>query len=233
MIRWKAACFVLAVLLVCLGGCVLPPVEIAAQFAVSPSSGVSPLVVTFDASASHITEGVISSYAWDFGDGTTGQGMITAHRYAVEEERTYTVTLRITDQHGNQAAAHQSINVSPSPVASQAPRIEFVWPFHYDASGDDAANLNDEYFALQNKGDQTVDLSGWTVSNERGVTYQIPSGTSLLPNAVLYIHSGDGSNSDTILYWNAIAPVWNNDGDIAFLSNREGLIVAIYPYYPC
>ena len=173
------------------------------------------------------------TYAWDFGDGTTGQGMITAHRYAVEEERTYTVTLRIADQHGNQATAHQSISVSPSPVASKAPRIEFVWPFHYDASGDDAANLNDEYFALQNKGDQTVDLSGWTVSNERGVTYRIPSGTSLLPNAVLYIHSGDGSNSDTILYWNAIAPVWNNDGDIAFLSNREGLIVAIYPYYPC
>ena len=211
----------------------LPPADIFAQFTVSPESGVSPLVVTFSASASYVTQGAISSYAWDFGDGTTGQGMTTAHLYEIEEDTTFIVTLLITDQAGNHATAHRSIDVFPAPASSEETAIAFVWPFHYDASGDDAANLNDEYFALQNQGYQTVDLSDWTVSNERGVTYRIPPGTTLAPNEILYIHSGVGSDSDTILFWNAIAPVWNNDGDIAFLSNGEGLIVTVYPYYPC
>ena len=55
----------------------------------------------------------------------------------------------------------------------------------------------------------------------------------LSPNAVLYIHSGAGANSASVQYWNAIEPIWSNDGDIAVLRDSEGFIVSIYPYYPC
>ena len=99
-------------------------------------------------------------------------------------------------------------------------------------SGDDAANLNDEYFALQNTGDEAIDLSGWTVGNERGATYRIPNGVSLAPNAVITIHSGSGQNTASVLYWNASEPMWN-DYDLAILRDATGMIIDHYFIQAC
>lgn len=52
--------------------------------------------VFFDASGS---SGNIASYKWDFGDGTTGTGVICSHSYY--ETGTYTVNLTATDAAGN------------------------------------------------------------------------------------------------------------------------------------
>ena len=204
-----------------------------ADFTASPITGISSFVVTFNASASQASNGVIVEYSWDFGDGTTGSGITVGHKYQTDVGRTFAVVLQITDHLGQQATATGEISVlAPVDDEDQA-SVEFIWPFHYDASGDDAANLNDEYFALQNTGAETVDLSGWTVENERGVTFQIPQGIMLSPNAVLYIHSGNGSNSSSILYWQASEPVWSNNKDIAVLRNTEGNIVDVYGYGGC
>lgn len=53
------------------------------------------LNVTFDASQS---TGSVVEYIWEFGDGTTGTGQQVTHEFA---PGTYSVTLRVTDQHGN------------------------------------------------------------------------------------------------------------------------------------
>jgi len=212
---------------------VAPDLLPIADFTANPTTGISSLVVTFDASASQPPNGVIVEYSWDFGDGTTGSGMTVGHTYQTDVRRTFAVVLRITDHLGQKATATGEISMlAPIDDEDQA-SVEFIWPFHYDASGDDAANLNDEYFALQNTGEETVDLSGWTVENERGVTYQVPQGITLSPNAVLYIHSGNGSNSSSILYWQASEPVWSNNKDIAVLRNAEGRIVDVYGYGGC
>ena len=216
-----------------MGGCVTPALLPIAAFTHSPMSGESPLIVTFDASGSQAPDGAIAEYVWDFGDGTTGRGMITAHSYQTDVERTFTVTLQITDHLGQQAATTVEVDVQTPAGEAEDISVEFVWPFHYDASGDDAANLNDEYFTLQNTSEETTDLSGWTVENERGVTYQIPRGITLSPDAVLYVHSGNGSNTSNILYWNASEPVWSNSMDIAVLRNAEGNIVNVYGYGGC
>ena len=216
-----------------MGGCVAPALLPVASFTLSPDSGLSPLAVTLNASGSQSPNRVIAEYAWDFGDGSTGLGMIVAHSYQTIEERTFTVTLEITDHLGERASITDEVTVQAPANSSWEPSIEFVWPFHHDASGDDAANLNDEYCTLQNTGDTTVDLSRWTVENERGVVFRIPNGVTLAPNAVITIHSGSGQNTANVLYWNASEPVWNSNGDLATLRNAQGAIIDFYSITSC
>lgn len=52
--------------------------------------------VSFDGSYSHVSDGTaITSYQWDFGDGTKGEGVQTAHTY--QSSNRYTATLTVTD----------------------------------------------------------------------------------------------------------------------------------------
>ena len=46
------------------------------------TSTASDLVVAFDGSASADSDGTLASYAWDFGDGSTGTGVSPSHTYA-------------------------------------------------------------------------------------------------------------------------------------------------------
>ena len=57
-----------------------------------PYSGIAGTPVSFNASKS---SGTILSYAWDYGDGTTGSGPGTTHVYL--KEGSYRVTLHVTD----------------------------------------------------------------------------------------------------------------------------------------
>jgi hypothetical protein len=47
------------------------------------------------------------------------------------------------------------------------------------------------------------------------------------------VHSGAGTNTEAILYWNAVEPVWNNTTDIAILYNALHDIVDVYAYASC
>ncbi len=72
-----------------------PPV---ASFTYEPIDPLRNQNVSFDASASIPDGGSIVSYMWDFGDGTTGSGIIVKHAYT--ENGDYTVTLNVTDSEG-------------------------------------------------------------------------------------------------------------------------------------
>ncbi|MFM7069525.1 MAG: PKD domain-containing protein [Actinomycetes bacterium] len=63
----------------------------------TPQSGSRPLTVNFSGSSSADPDGTLVSYAWNFGDGTSGSGMLTSHVYAVGN---YTATLTVTDDNG-------------------------------------------------------------------------------------------------------------------------------------
>ncbi len=54
--------------------------------------------VTFDGSNSYDPDGTVTSYAWNFGDDSTGSGVIATHKYT--RTGTYTVTLTVTDNLG-------------------------------------------------------------------------------------------------------------------------------------
>ena len=53
------------------------------------------LTCAFSSIGSHDSDGGLESYAWSFGDGSTGTGSSPSHTYA--EEGTYTVELTVTD----------------------------------------------------------------------------------------------------------------------------------------
>ena len=65
--------------------------------------------MSFDASGSSDNVGIVS-YEWDFGDGNTGTGLITAHVYT--EPGIYTVTLTVRDATGNVDTGSRTITVN-------------------------------------------------------------------------------------------------------------------------
>ena len=96
---------------------------------------------------------------------------------------------------------------------------------HADAEGDDRENLTDEYLTFENAGEETLDLSGWTVTDEAGKRYTFPDGTTLAPGERVTLHTGSGEDTDTDLYWGASGPVWNNDGDTVTVRAADGTVV--------
>lgn len=87
----------------------------------STSRGYAPLSVTFDAAQSVDPDGQINSYTWNFGDGSTGTGVSTTHSYT--QPAVYTVTLRVTDNMGNnsQIASHTVTVLDPDTITVPEP----------------------------------------------------------------------------------------------------------------
>ena len=84
-----------------------------AVFSATPLSGIAPLTVDFDATASTDPDGTITAYSWDFGDGNSETGVTTSHTFDIQG--TYNVTLTVTDNNDNTATVTTTITVNPEP----------------------------------------------------------------------------------------------------------------------
>ncbi len=92
--------------------------------------------VRFNGASSGDVDGTISSYSWNFGDGSTGSGTTPSHLYS--SYGTYTVTLTVTDSDGRTANVSQQLTVRATPVAafSYSPsRPILATLVSFDASG--------------------------------------------------------------------------------------------------
>lgn len=78
----------------------------------SPTSGMTPLVVSFNGSGSYDPDGTIVSYAWNFGDGATAPGIAPSHTYTTPG--TYSARLTVTDNQGASASATVAISANSS-----------------------------------------------------------------------------------------------------------------------
>jgi len=111
--------------------------------------------------------------------------------------------------------------------------LGFVTPFRYDPLSGDLDSTSGEVVTLKNYGDEPIDVSGWTLSNERGTAYEFPEGFSLAPGAQVSIHSGCGQDSNTDLYWCSRHPLWDDSGGVASLSMPDGTQVIAFAYGGC
>ena len=78
----------------------------SANFVFSPTDPRVGDTVFFNASSSTVVDG---NYSWDFGDGTTGSGVTTTHRYG--SDRTFTVTLTVRNARGQAATISKVVTV--------------------------------------------------------------------------------------------------------------------------
>jgi PKD repeat protein len=93
-----------------------PPV---ANFVATPTSGVAPLTVAFDASLSSDPDGTIASYGWAFGDGGTATGVTASHQYVAAGS--YNAVLTIRDNLNLTSTKTVVITATPGQTAPAAP----------------------------------------------------------------------------------------------------------------
>ena len=119
------------------GGGGTPNQSPTASFTATPVSGQAPLTVAFDASASIDADGSITSYSWNFGDGSSGTGVTASRTYAAAG--TFTTVLTVTDNRGATARATRILTVTagpPPPSVTVSGRITFERvPFSAVAEG--------------------------------------------------------------------------------------------------
>jgi competence protein ComEC len=113
---------------------------------------------------------------------------------------------------------------------SETPEGLAIKTLQYNAAGDDRENLNGEYIVFNNSGSEPLALSGWTVEDEVSKQYTFPVGFTLNPGATVTLRTGDGTNTETTLYWDAKRPIWNNGGDTVIVRTENGERVLVEGY---
>jgi hypothetical protein len=78
--------------------------------------------------------------------------------------------------------------------------------------------------AYENTGSATLDLTGWTVSNDRGVTYSFPDGFALASDERVTLHTR-GTSTESELYWGEPEEVWNDCIDMMTVRDADGIVV--------
>ncbi|MET1006341.1 MAG: PKD domain-containing protein, partial [Propionibacteriaceae bacterium] len=92
-----------------------PPPGNAAPTA-SFTASCAELVCSFNAAGSNDSDGTITGYAWDFGDGTTGTGATASRTYAAGG--TYTVRLTVTDDDSDTGTTTRTVSPAATPPAN-------------------------------------------------------------------------------------------------------------------
>lgn len=127
------------------------------------------------------------------------------------------------------AAAGRGLWAAAACGPSAGSQVEIV-ELMANAPGDDRQNPNGEFVVIENRGDADVDLEGWMIRDESTRHRFVFSSIVLQPGQRARLRSGCGDNdlgsNPLELFWcDAEPPIWNNDGDTAFLLDSAGSTV--------
>ncbi len=88
----------------------------------------------------------------------------------------------------------------------------------------------DEWVEIANPGMASQDFTFWTLVDDENNTYSFAEGFVLLPGASVLVHTGQGNDIESDLYWGRDDMVWD-DGEVATLKDANSEIVVRYPEY--
>ncbi len=115
---------------------------------------------------------------------------------------------------------------------AETPSIDVT--VNYDAAGNDATNINDEYIDIRNTGTALLHLNGWTLRSSArldGNTFTLPAWV-VYPGDKIRIHIGPGTDTATDKYLGNNEPWLNNESDVLYL--RDSLLNMAYTqFWPC
>lgn len=87
-------------------------------------------------------------------------------------------------------------------------------------------SLDDEWVKISNTGNSPVSLEAWRIEDEGSKhSYTFPSYT-LNSGFEVTVYSEKGTNTATELYMQVGGPIWNNDGDTAYLYDNNGKLIS-------
>jgi hypothetical protein len=89
-----------------------------------------------------------------------------------------------------------------------------------------AGMIAEERMVIQNDGAQESVLSGWYLTDNKGLVYTFPQ-LMLSPGARVLVHTSSGKDTPTDLYWGRTSPVWIS-GQLVALYDSQHIARAFY-----
>lgn len=112
---------------------------------------------------------------------------------------------------------------------SENERCLVLVTLHYDASGNDNENLNDEHATFKNNCDYPISMKGWEIKDSGTNIYNFKN-FAIDGSSSFTIFSGKGADTKSKLYWSSTRAIWNNNGDTLYLRDNNGGLVLSYSY---
>ncbi len=84
------------------------------------------------------------------------------------------------------------------------------------------ADWDGEYVEIENKGNDSQDMTGWTIADFSGHTYYFPDGFVLPGRTSVRVWTRSDTDTSNNLFWGRDSAVWGNEGDTAYLQDSEG-----------
>ena len=195
------------------------------NFTASQTSGIAPFAVNFTPT---VTDGTITGWLWNFGDGTTNSGTTSTVPNAIKSygiAGTYTVSLTVTGSgwsinktYANLITVVQAVVFTASPTSGNAPLVtEFVptvtggtitsWQWSFgdgNTSGGTGSSVPSAIWSYANAGSYTVSL---TVTGPGG------SITQTNPNFITVSASSSGSGTTSSSTINGLVAAYSFDNN--------------------
>ncbi len=163
------------------------PVTPDARFTVDPSSPAVNQLVTFDASGTYDPSGLVSLYTWDFGDGSTGQGIYVTHSYSAV--RSYTVTLMVWESVYSKRSS--PLDTASRQITIRSPQSP-VAKFTFSPASPEEGETVYFYASGSSAPDSTIMVYKWNFGDGTTATMSASETTAS------HVYSGTGTKSVTL-----------------------------------
>jgi LysM repeat protein len=135
----------------------------------------------------------------------TAEATAEANAEATEDVGTPTITLTPTE------TIIPTVTLAPTAANAQVEIVEVIG----------AGDITSEGVVVRNNGN-TIDISGWTLSDGDGNVFVFPEGRRLFSGAGVTIYSRQGEETPILFFWGRDTAVFGEPGDVVVLANRDG-----------